>query len=166
MSLNDLNFDPPVFCHSLSRSISKEKGIEPRTNRVCSTHQFLFSQRVQSLRLAIPRQQECALILLLGSVTGNVVRPTDLLREPSRHRSLASGTTRKAVPQRHRWPSETIHVGRCQREPRLENLFRACTLSISWSFKTRAFGQPASFPPLMTVRASNCILPKAVHLSS
>src|SRR6185295_14206628 len=69
-------------------------------------------------------QQECALILLLGSVTDNVVRPTDLSREPSRHRSLSSGTTRKAVPQRPRRSSEAIHVGRCQREPRLENLCR------------------------------------------
>ena len=123
-SLNDLNFDPPVLCHSLSRSISKEKAIEPRTNHICSTHQLLFSQRVQPLRRALWRQQECALILLLGPVTDNVVCPTDLSREPSRHRSLSSRTTRQAVSQRPRWSSEAIHVGRCQREPRLENLRR------------------------------------------
>lgn len=40
-SLNDLNFDPWVLCHSLSRSASKENAFEPRTNRICSTHQLL-----------------------------------------------------------------------------------------------------------------------------
>src|SRR5437667_3833026 len=126
-SLNDLNFDPLVLCHSLSRSISKEEAIEPRTNRICSTHQLFFSQRVQPLCCTLPWQQEYARILLLGSVTHYVLCPTDPSREPSRHRSLSSGTTRQALPQRPRWSSKTIHVGRCQREPRLENLRRLCT---------------------------------------
>src|SRR4030095_1433974 len=123
-SLNDLNFDPSVLCHSLSRSISKEKAIEPRTNRICSTHQLLFAQRVQPLCCALPGQQERAFILLLGPITDNGLCPTNPSREPSRHRSLSTGAKQQALPQRPRPSRQSIHVGRCQREPRLENLCR------------------------------------------
>src|SRR5215813_11719262 len=124
MSLNDLNFDPAVLCRSLSRSTSKEKAFEPRTNCICSTHQLPLSQRIQSLRRTLPRQQGCAFILLLGSVTDNGVCPTDLSREPTRHRSLPSCTRQQALPQRPLWSSQALDIGRCQRESRLENLCR------------------------------------------
>ena len=123
-SLNDLNSNPPVLCHSLSRSNSKEKTLEPRTNCICPTHELLFSQRIQPLRRALRRQQEYAHILLLGPVTDNVLRPTDISREPSRHRSLSGCPTQQALSLRAQRASEAIFACRCERTSGLENLRR------------------------------------------
>src|SRR6266536_144526 len=123
-SLNDLKLDSPVLCHSLSRSNSKEKTREPRTNRICPTHQLLFSQRIQPLRRALRRQQEYAHILLLGPVADNVIRTTDLSREPSRHRSLSGCPTQQALSLRAQRTSEALLACRCQRTTGLENLCR------------------------------------------
>ena len=123
-SLNDLNFCPTVLCNCLSRSTSKESAFEPRTNRVCSTHQLLVSQRIQPVRRALRWQQECAHFLLLGPVADNVIRPTDLSREPSRYRSVSGRTTEQALSLRTQRTSEALLACRCQRTSGLENLRR------------------------------------------
>src|SRR5215203_13057 len=64
---NDFN-SLPWFGLTLSRLTAKEKTIASRPHGICSTHQACFAQGIQSLRRALWRQQECTLLLLLGSV--------------------------------------------------------------------------------------------------
>src|SRR5919201_1987287 len=125
--LNDLNSISGFGQLTLSRLTAKESFIESRSHRVCSTHQFSFTQRIQSLRGALWRQQECALILLLGSVSHHGFRATYLPRELARHRDLPGGSAAQALSLRLQWTSKTFHVGRRQRKTRLAHLprFRA-----------------------------------------
>src|SRR5712691_3567443 len=123
-SLNDLNSILGFKGLTLSRSTAKEITLEPRSNRVCATHQLSFSQRIQSLRGALWRQQECAGLLLLGSVSHHGFRPTHLSRELARHRSVPRGATPQTLSCRFQWPSETFHSGQRQRESRLAHLPR------------------------------------------
>ena len=67
-----------------------------------------FSQRIQSLRSALWRQQECALVLLLGSVSHHGFRPTYLSRKLARHRSLSS----RSAPQALSLPASVAPVKR------------------------------------------------------
>src|SRR5204862_4356265 len=102
-SLNDLNSFLSFRGLNLSRSTAKEITLEPRSNRVCSTHQLSFSQRIQPLRSALSGQQERALILLLGSVSDHGFRPTYLSRELARHRSVSGGEIGRASCRERVW---------------------------------------------------------------
>jgi hypothetical protein len=124
IELNDLNTSPGFFWLTLGRSIAKEMPLEPRTNRICSTHQFSLAQRIQPLRGALRRQQECARVLLLGSVSHDGFRPTHLSRELARHRSMPRRPTKETLSLRLQWSSQTFYSGRCQRESRLAYLSR------------------------------------------
>src|SRR5258707_1105109 len=123
-SLNDLNLISAFRGLTLSRTTAKEITLEPRSNRVCSTHQLSFSQRIQSLRGALWWQQECALVLLLGSVSHHGFRPAYISRELARHRSMSRGATAQTLSCRFQWPSETFYSGQRQRESRLAHLPR------------------------------------------
>src|SRR5713226_1025169 len=101
IELNDLNTSPRFFWRTLARSIAKEMPLEPRTNRICSTHQFSLAQRIEPLRGALRRQQELA-----------------------RHRSMPGRPTKETLSLRLQWSSQTFHSGRCQRESRLAYLSR------------------------------------------
>src|SRR5712664_490764 len=124
MSLNDFNSDAQVSCLTLSRFTSKEETREPGTNRVCSTHQFSFAQRIQSLRQSLRWQQGRALVPLLGSVSDHGFCPTNLPREFARHRSLSASARPQALSLWLPWSQQAGHAGRRQRDPRLENLCR------------------------------------------
>src|SRR5216684_1256023 len=123
-SLNDLNSILAFRGLTLSRSIAKEITLEPRSNRICSTHQLSFPQRIQPLRSALSGQQERALILLLGSVSDHGFRPTNLSRELARHRSVSRGATPQTLSCGFQWPGETFHSSQRQRESRLAHLPR------------------------------------------
>src|SRR6185369_12333174 len=98
--LNDLNSILGFEGLTLSRSTAKEITLEPRSNRVCATHQLCFAQRIQSLRGALPGQQECAFVLVLGSVSNHGFCPTYLPRKLARYRSMSSRATAEALPRR------------------------------------------------------------------
>src|SRR5918999_297537 len=125
--LNDLNSSLGFWGRTLSRSTAKEITLEPRSNRVCPTHQLSFTQRIQSLRSALWWQQECSLVLLLGSVSHHGFCPTYLSRKFARHRGLPCLSAAQALSLRLQWTSQTCHIGRRQRETRLAHLprFRA-----------------------------------------
>src|SRR5258705_13188177 len=120
--LNDLNSILGFTGLTLSRSIAKEITLEPRSNRVCATHQLCFAQRIQSLRGALWWQQECAFVLLLGSVSDHGFRATYLSRELARHRSMFGCAPPEALPRGLQWSSQTGHAGRRQRETGLAHL--------------------------------------------
>src|SRR5439155_19973353 len=126
-SLNDLNSILAVEELTLSQLIAKEITLEPRSNRVCTTHQLSFAQRIQSLRDALWGQQECALVLLLESVSHHGFRSTYLSRELTRHRGLSGGPAAQALSLGLHWPSQTVHPSGRQRKTRLAHLprFRA-----------------------------------------
>src|SRR5918992_2649874 len=96
---NDLNSISWFSGHSLSRSIAKEIALEPRSNCVCPTRQLSFTQGIQPLRSALWRQQECALVLLLGSVSHHGFRTTYLSRKLARYRGLSCGAAAQALSQ-------------------------------------------------------------------
>src|SRR6266540_875243 len=98
-SLNDLNSILRFGGHTLSRTIAKEMTLEPRSNRVCPTHQLCFAQRIQSLRSSLWWQQECAFVLLLGSVSDYGICPTYVPRKLARHRSMSGCATPEALPR-------------------------------------------------------------------
>ena len=105
--------------------ISLEEGCrEPRTNHIRSNHEVSFSRRVRSMRSALRWEPIHQALLLLGSVSGHGLRPTDLSREPSRHRSLSGNTAQQALSLWAQRTSEAILACRCQRTSRLENLCR------------------------------------------
>src|SRR5438034_2366084 len=107
--------------------ISLEEGCrEPRTNRIRSNHAVSFSRRVRSMRSALRWEPIHKALLLLGSVSLHGLRPTDLSREPSRHRSLSGNTAPQALSLRAQRTSEAILACRCQRTSGLENLRRFC----------------------------------------
>src|SRR5260370_1951367 len=121
-SLNDLNSISAFRGLTLSRTTAKEITLEPRSNRVCSTHQLSFSQRIQSLRGALWWQQECALVLLLGSVSHLGFRPAYISRELARHRSMSRGATAQTLSCRFQCPSETSSSRNPQQAPRSAHL--------------------------------------------
>src|ERR671924_1992978 len=94
---NDLNSISWFSGHSLSRSIAKEITLEPRSNCVCPTHQLSFTQEIQPLRSSLWWQQECALVLLLGSVSHHGFRSTYLSRKLARHRGLSGCAAAQAL---------------------------------------------------------------------
>src|SRR6266576_867009 len=122
--VNDLNSILGFEGLILSRLIAKEITLEPRSNRVCTTHQLSFAQRFQSLCDPLWGQQEYAFVLLLGSVSHHGFRPTYLSRELTRYRSLSGGAAPQALSRRLQWASQTLHARRRQREPRLAHLPR------------------------------------------
>src|SRR6185503_7656612 len=123
-SLNDLNSILGFKGLTLSQSTAKEITLEPRSNRVCPTHQLTFPQRIQSLRGALPGQQECAFVLLLGSVSDHGFCPTYLSRKLARYRSLSRGTASQALSCWLQWSNQAVHLSRRQRETRLAYLPR------------------------------------------
>src|SRR5213593_2218523 len=134
--LNDLNSILGIGGLTLSRSIAKEITLEPRSNRVCPTHQLCFAQRIQSLRDALRWQQESAFVLLLGSVSHYGFRPTDVSRKLTRHRSLSRCAAPQALSLRLQWTNQAFHPGRRQRETRLAHLPRLRAESDSNSTST------------------------------
>ena len=124
MGFYDLKFFPGFSRPPSLRISVKEAGREPRTNRVGSNHAVSFSRRIPSLRPALRWKPKHSAILLLGSVSRDGFRPAHVSREPSRHRGLSGSSQEQPLSLRTQRTSETLHLGRCQRAPRLENLRR------------------------------------------
>src|SRR6184192_243768 len=124
MSLNDFNSHPRLSGLTLSRFTSKEETREPRTNRICSTHQLSFAQRIQSLRRSLRRPQARATVLMLGPISDHGFCPINLPREFARHRSVSASPRPQALSLWLSWSHQAFYVGRCQRDSRLENLCR------------------------------------------
>src|SRR2546429_7867261 len=97
VSLNDFNSAPMVSCLTLSRFASKEETREPGTNRVCSTHQLSFAQRIQSLCRPLRWPQARASLFVLGPISDDGLCPTNLPREFARHRSLSASARPQAL---------------------------------------------------------------------
>src|SRR5438552_1112278 len=153
-SLNDFNSHPRLLGLTLSRFTSTEETREPRTNRVCSTHQLSSIQRIQSLCGPLRRQQARATVLMLGPIPDHGVCPINLPREFARHRSVSAGPRSQALSLWLSWSRQAFYVGRCQRDSRLENLrrFRA-PLSIASGPNFLCHSgqrQPEFSPPLFT----------------
>src|SRR6266568_139072 len=123
-SLNDFNSHPRLLGLTLSRFTSKEETREPRTNRVCSTHQLSSIQRIQSLCGPLRRQQARATVLMLGPIPDHGFCPINLPREFARHRSVSASPRSQALSLWLSWSRQAFYVGRCQRDSRLENLCR------------------------------------------
>src|ERR1017187_1851092 len=87
-------------------------GREPGTNRILSVVGLSAGSRVPPLCGPLRRRCATAGLLLLGSVSGDGLRPTDLPGRPSRHRSMPAIFGRQAVPHGLPRPRVTLHVGR------------------------------------------------------
>src|SRR2546430_7285913 len=123
-SLDDFNSHPRLSGLTLSRFSSKEETREPRTNRVCSTHQLSFAPRIQSLCGSLRWQQARAPLLLLGPVPDYGLCPINLPREFARHRGVSASSRPQALSLWLSWSGQAFYVGRCQRDARLANLCR------------------------------------------
>src|SRR6266496_4093485 len=130
-SLNDFNSHQMVSGLTLSRFSSKEETREPRTNRICATHQLSLAPRIQSLCGSLRRPQARATVLMLGPIPDHGVCPINLPREFARHRSVSASSRPQALSLWLQWSNQTFHAGRRQRDPRLENLCRLCPESDS-----------------------------------
>src|SRR5437867_3598248 len=126
MSFYDLKCFPGFSGFGPVRISLEEGSREPRTNDIRSNHAVSFSRRVRSVRSAFRWEPIHKALLLLGSVSRHGLRPADLSREPSRHRSLSGNTAPQALSLRAQRTSEAILACRCQRTSGLENLRRFC----------------------------------------
>ncbi len=71
--------------------------------------------RVSTLCSSIRRGCAAARVLLLGSVSVDGLRPTDVSGRPSRHRSVPAIFGRQALPYGFSRSGVAFHSGRCQR---------------------------------------------------
>src|SRR6266581_8003434 len=62
---------------------------EYRKDAIRATHGLPALDDVRPVRLALPRRQERSHAELRGTVPGHGLRPTDLPREPARHRGVS-----------------------------------------------------------------------------
>src|SRR5712691_893273 len=129
MDFYDLNFVPAFSSPILLTTQFEESQCESRTNHFCPNHGVHLSRRISSLRSEIRRQSQCAATVVLESVSGHALCPTDLSPQPSRHRGLLAGATFQALSLRLQRPHPTLYPGRRQRATRLENLRRLCPYS-------------------------------------
>src|SRR5258708_5069452 len=126
MSFYDLKCFPG-FSDLCTVRISLEEGFrEPRTNHIRSNHAVSFSRRVRSVRQSLRWKPIYEALLLLGSVSRHGLRPTDLSRESSRHRSLSGRTAEQTLSLRTERTSAALLACQCQRTSGLENLRRFC----------------------------------------
>ena len=97
---------------------------EFRSNCFLSAHGPPASVRVPEMCGPLSRRLSAEVVLLLGPVSGDGLRPADLPREPARHRGLPAFHERQTVP--HGIPRQgcALHAGRRQRVPRLAHLCR------------------------------------------
>jgi hypothetical protein len=80
------------------------------------------SAAIPPVRGALSRQLQGQNVFVLGSVFVHGFCPTDLSREPTRHRRLSECALRSTLPLRFPQPRLSQHVGRCQRSARLAHL--------------------------------------------
>ena len=93
-------------------------------HRICATDRASAPQGISQVRRSLswgPLRKE---LLLLGSVSGDGLRPTHLSREPARHRDLPGRGGRQAVPHGYSQQCGAFDAGRCQRVARLAHLCR------------------------------------------
>src|SRR5882724_5915361 len=95
---------------------------EPRPNRILSTTGLLAGSRVSPLRGSLRWRLAATRFLLLGSVSVDGLRPTDLSGWSSGHRSMLALSGRQAVPHGLSRPRVALHTVRRQRRARLAHL--------------------------------------------
>ena len=95
---------------------------ESWTHCFCATGGVSSTQGVSKMRRPLSRRLLSQELLLLGSVSGDGLRPTDLPRESSRHRSMSSFRTRQTVSHGVPRSSGALDVGGRERVARLAHL--------------------------------------------
>ena len=100
---------------------------ESRPNRVLSIAGLSAGSRIPPVCDALWRRCAAAGLLLLGPVSFDGLRPTDLSGQPSRYRNLPAFSGRQALPHGLSRPCVAFHAGRRQRYARLAHLCRLRT---------------------------------------
>src|SRR3989442_10205131 len=90
--------------------------------RLLAIDQLSSRPRVPSLRRALSGRPAATRPHLLGSVSGDGLRPVDLSRESTRHRSLFTLVAGQALSLGIPWPGSALDAGGRQRIARLAHL--------------------------------------------
>ena len=98
---------------------------EHRQDAVRPAHGFPALDDLRPVRRALRWRQGRSHTDLCGAVPGHGLRPTDLPREPARHRSVFVGPGGEALPHGLSRADSALDAGRCQRVARLAHLGRS-----------------------------------------
>jgi len=105
---------------------------EHRQDAVRPAHGFPALDDVRPVRRTLWRRQGRSHADLRRTVPSHGLRPTDLPREPARHRSVLVGPGGQALPHGLSRTDSALDVGRCQRVARLAHPCRVRTAP-DWS---------------------------------
>src|SRR5664280_3169655 len=99
---------------------------ESGPHRLLAIDQLSSRPGVPSLRRALSGRPAAARLQLLGSVSGDGLRPVDLSRKSARHRSLLGFVTGQAVSLGISWQGGALDAGGCERIAGLAHFRRIC----------------------------------------
>src|ERR1022692_526165 len=138
---------------------------EPWSHRLLAVNQLSSRPGVPSLRRALPGRSPAARLQLLGSISGDGLRPVDLSGKSARHRSLFGFVARQTVSPGIPWQSGSLDAGGCERIARLAYLRRLRTEAVCNRTRTvcpRAHGRrTGAFKPVHDARRLSRVVENA-----
>ena len=120
MTVNDLK-----SLIGLSHSKPKEgMAHEYRENNIFSNHSTFAASRIPKMRQPLQRRLQDPKLFMPRSVSGDGLRPTDLPRKSSGHRSLSPSNAHETLPHGYSRGHRSKYIGPNQRNKGLAHVFR------------------------------------------
>src|SRR5659263_98406 len=112
---NDLKFEALCWGRVRASSGCGTMVDEPWPHRLLSTDRTCAKQGIPEMCGPVSWRRPPARLLLLGSVSGNGLRPVDLSRKPARHRSVSTLDRWQALSHGISRQDGAHDIGRCER---------------------------------------------------